>query len=258
MLRLNKGISEQHRYQIRLWDIPVDFADVDLAALAPEEKLLSHLAQVLKKHAGDFIGIQEVHHLLNRVEQKFPELVREVIPKLMSVQKLTEIVKRLVEEDIPIKDFRLILQTLSGVQPEDKDPVTLTEQVRIGLKRTLSHLYSESGRRLNVVTIEPEIETQIRKGIQKNGQECFLVLHPTQLKQLAYHFKHCLFQIGPRPARTVILTQMELRRYVRKIIEHDLPHQVVLSYQELDPKLILNPVGSIHYPLETETLAVAQ
>lgn len=226
--------------------------------LAPEEMLLRHLARVLKKHAGDFIGIQEVHHLLNIVELKFPDLVREVIPKMMSIQKLTEIVKRLVEEDVPIKDFRLILQTLSGIQPEEKDPVTLTEQVRIGLRRTLSYLYSEEGRRLNVVTIEPDIEASIRRGIQKNGQECFLVLPPSQLQELAYTFKYCLFQIVPRPPRTVILTQLELRRYVRKIIENDLPHQAVLSYQELDPKLVLNPVGKVQYPLEAETVVVMQ
>jgi type III secretion protein V len=236
----------------------MDLGPRDIKALGPEEMLLRHLAQVLKKHAGDFIGIQEVHHLLSIVELKFPELVREVIPKMMSVQKLTEVVKRLVEEDVPIKDFRLILQILSGIQPEEKDPVTLTELVRVGLRRTLSHLYSEEGRRLNVVTIEPEIEAVIRKGIQKAGQECFLVLPPRQLEELAYAFKYCLFQIVPRPARSVILTQLELRRYVRKIVEQHLPLQAVLSYQELDPKLILNPIGKIAYPLEAETVAVAQ
>jgi type III secretion protein V len=119
-------------------------------------------------------------------------------------------------------------------------------------------LYSEAGRRLNVVTIAAEIEAAIRRGIQKNGQECFLVLPPDQLRELANTFKQCLFQIVPRPARTVILTQLELRRYVRKIIEHDLPNQAVLSYQELDPKLILNPLGKVHYPLDAETVMVAQ
>jgi type III secretion protein V len=304
-LRLNEQIPETFRYQIRIWDVPVDYGYIDpefccrisgkipapsaetppvkegntihgtpiqlyhihqkknleqrgIHTLGPEEMLLRHIARILKKHAGDFIGIQEVHHLLAIVEMKFPDLVREIIPKMMTVQKLTEIVKRLVEEEVPIKDFRLILQTLSGIQPEEKDPVTLTEQVRIGLRRTLSYLYSEAGQRLHVVTIEPEIETTIRQGIQKNGQECFLVLPPRQLEELAFSFKHCLLRMNPRPARTVILTQMELRRYVRKIIENDLPNQAVLSYQELDPKLVLNPLGTIHYPLDAETVVVAQ
>lgn len=255
--RLNARFTEPYRYQLRLWDVPVAGGDLvrrKTSDLGPEGRLLRHVGRILKKHAGDFLGIQEVHNLLNLVEIKYPELVREVIPKLMSVQKLTQIVKRLVEEGLPVKDFRLILQTLAACQPEDKDPVILTEQVRRGMRRTLSCLYSEGGKRLNVVTIEPEIETEIQQAIQKKDQECFLVLPPERLRVLAFAFKDCFANILFRPARTVILTRMELRRYVRKIIDRELPHQAVLSYEELDPQLTLHPVGRVRFPLEAETV----
>lgn len=300
-ITLNKDLRNSFRYQIRIWDVPVDYGIMNpehcaligqpgpnfeepghttetvhgtpiqlyqiqkknaleqkgINTFGPEEMFLRHLARVLKKHAGDFIGIQEVHNLLNRVEMNFPELVREVVPKMMTIQKLTEVIKRLVEEDVPIKDFRLILQTLSTCQPEEKDPVTLTEQVRVGLKRTLTFMYAEDGERLNAFTLDPEIEEEIRKAIRRQGQECYLVLPPERLNTLGRTLQHSLARSRGKARRPVILTQLELRRYVRKIIENVLPHTPVLSFQELDPKVVIHPLGTIHNPYEAQTVVVA-
>lgn len=247
-----------HGTPIQLWDLheKQSLSEKGLSTYGPEEMLLRHLARVLKRHAGDFVGIQEVHDLLNRVELHYPELVREVVPKMISVQKLTEIIKRLVEEDVPIKDFRLILQTLSCSDPESKDPITLTEQVRIGLRRTLTFMHTVEGNRLPVFTINPDIEDEIRGGIRKSGSECYLVLAPDRLKTLAQTFKDCIARSRAPSKKTVILTQMEIRRYVRKLTEQDLPEQTVLSFEELDPKVVISPIGTITPADEYEDLTV--
>lgn len=228
-----------------------------IKTLGPEEMLLRHLARILKSHAGDFIGIQEVHLLLSGVERHYPELVKEVCPKMMSIQKMTEVVKRLVEEEVPIKDFRLILQTLSTANPEEKDPVTLTEQVRVGLKRSITFKYVSGANRLNAYTLDPQIEDEIKKGIRRNGNECFLVLPPSQIRFLAESFRNGILRGAKASGPKVIVTQLELRRYVRKIIEQDLPQIPVLSFQELDSKVMLNPLGCIAHPLEAQTVVVA-
>src|SRR3989338_4584074 len=184
-----------HGTRVALWEVGKrsQLAEQGLATFAPEEMLLRHLVRVLKKHAGDFIGIQEVRNQLNLVEMHFPELVREVCPKMMSVQKLTEIVKRLVEEGVPIKDFRLILQTLSCAQPETKDPVTLTEQVRMGLRRTITFMHAREGNQLPVLTIDPQIEDEIKGAIQKNGSECYLALPPNRIQAISSAFKQTVW-----------------------------------------------------------------
>ena len=151
----------------------------------------------------------------------------------------------MVEEEVPIKDFRLILQTLSTCSPEDKDPVSLTEQVRIGLKRTLTHKYSEEGNRVSALTLDQEIEDEVRGAIRQNGQECFLVLAPERLKYIAQTVKACLSRSRGTAVKPVLLTQLEIRRYVRKIVEHELPQLPVLSYQELDPKAVIHPLGVV-------------
>lgn len=213
----------------------------------PEEMLLRHIARVLRKNAGDFIGIQEVRNLLTKVEQNYPELVREVVPKLMSIQKLTEIVKRLVEEEVSIRDFRLILQTLSCLTPDTKDPVTLTEQVRVGLKRAITHRYTHGGNRLKVITLAQDIEEAVRGNIQRNGQECYLAIPPEKMRQMTKAFKALAAQLEKQSQTPVLLTQIDIRRYVRKLVEQDYPELAVLSFQELDSKVMLEQVGEVNF-----------
>lgn len=246
-----------HGTKVALWDVGKKEAlsKQGVSLFGPEEMLLRHLARVLNKHAGDFIGIQETRNLLNRVELSYPELVREVVPKMMSIQKLTEIVKRLVEEEVPIKDFRLILQTLSCAQPENKDSVTLTEQVRIGLRRTITYRHLKEGNQLSTFTINPQIEDEIGKAIQKNGAECYLALPPDRLQIILQAFKDCLWQNQIDPSQCVVLTNLEIRRYVRKIIEEEIPELAVLSFQELDPKVLIDQVGVVSFGSETEVVA---
>lgn len=241
-------------YQLR--DKPL-LARQGIAAFGPEEMVLRHVARLLKKHAGDFVGIQEVHHLVGIVEKNYPELVRQVVPKQISVQKLTEVVKRLVEEGVPIKDFRLILETLSGAQPDDKDPIALTEQVRIGLKRTLSFLHSGEDKRLAAYTLAPEIEAELLGAIRRNGQECYLVLPPERMKYLAQLFKNTLAAARRERRPAVILATTDVRRYVRKLIEQHLPHQAVLSFAELDPQVVVQHLGCVEDPMEGKTVVVS-
>ncbi|MBI2340062.1 MAG: type III secretion system export apparatus subunit SctV [Deltaproteobacteria bacterium] len=247
-----------HGTPVALWEVAKrnELAEKGIATFAPEEMVLRHLARVLKKHAGDFIGIQEVRNQLNLVEMHFPELVREVCPKMMSIQKLTEIIKRLVEESVPIKDFRLILQTLSCCQPETKDPVTLTEQVRIGLRRTITFMHARDGNQLPVLTLDPQIEDEIKGAIQKNGSECYLALSPDRIQAISGAFKQSLWQNHINPRQCVALTNLEIRRYVRKIVEDEMPDLSVLSFQELDPKVLIQQLGTVSLDASPETIAV--
>jgi type III secretion protein V len=241
-----------HGTPISLWNIQMKnkLSQNGILTFGPDEMLLRHLGKVLKRHSGDFIGIQEVRDLLNRVEMCHPELVSEVVPKMMSIQKLTEITKRLVEEGVPIKDFRLILQTLSASQPETKDPVTLTEQVRIGLKRTITFMHMQHNQELGVLTLNGDIEDEIRSAIQQNGSECYLALPPERLNTLIDSFRNTIDRSIIQQKRVVVLTHLDIRRYVRKIIENDFEDLEVLSFQELDPKALINVVATINSTTE--------
>ncbi len=218
----------------------------------PEEMLLKHLAQVLKRHANEFIGIQEVKNILVEVEKSHAELVKEVVPRLISINRLTEIVKRLVEENVPIKDFRLILETLAGCAADSKDSAALTELVRNGLKRVLCAQYASPNKELGIVTLNPDWENEIAAHIQSAGGESYLHLPPERIQAMQHHTAQHLLHHHLHSKNLVLITQPETRRYVRKILESVLPDLAVLSYAELMGNLKTRHFGEVRESMSQE------
>jgi len=243
-----------NRYDIKIYEIPVEEGFLSIESclvrdedLGLEEILLKHLAKIIIKHASEFIGIQEVKDILTNVENHHPELVREVVPRLVTVQKFTDIIKRLVEEGVSVKDFRIILETLTVVHPEDKSTVDLTELVRIGLKRQITYKHTGNSGRLDCFGLDPEIEDEVCQGIKKSGQDYYLTLPPEKLESIKEAVSLTYQNHQTIPRRTVLLTQPEVRRYVRKIIETEMPDVSVLSYQELEPHVVIEQRDTISW-----------
>jgi type III secretion protein V len=104
--------------------------------------LAYHLSLLLTRHASSFIGMQETKFLLDRMEERAPDLVREAT-RLLPIQRISDIFQRLVQEQVSIRDLRTILQALIDWAPKEKDAVMLTEYVRGALKRQISYMYSK-------------------------------------------------------------------------------------------------------------------
>jgi type III secretion protein V len=211
----------------------------------PIPYLVLELATALKRHAADFLGIQEVQAMLDEVTRAIPALVKEVIPKLVPVTSLAEILQRLVQEEIPIRDFRAILQSLARWGQVEKDPATLAEYVRSDLKQQISFKFSRGTRELSVYLLDPQIEGSIRSAIQRTAQGSYLALDPDTARKILAAARKSLSNLPSTASRPIVLTAVDVRRYLKKLIELDMPHVVVLSYQEISPLLQVQPVGRI-------------
>jgi type III secretion protein V len=208
--------------------------------------LILHLSAVLRRHAREFIGVQEVQTMLDQLEKAFPALVREVVPKVVSVLRLTDILARLTEEEISIRDLRGILQALADYGQIEADNVMLTERVRASLRRYLSHKHARGTNALVVYLLDPEIEDAIRGSIKRNSAGTHLALEPDLAQEIIQAVKSECGQLPPTAQRPVILTAMDIRRYVRKLLEYEFnPPMTVVSYQELSPELNVQPVARI-------------
>ncbi len=220
----------------RMWDI--------------SEYLILHLSYVLRRHAHEFLGLQEIQNMLGELEKTHPALVKELVPKVVTLLQLTEIFQRLVQEDIAIRDLKSVFSTLAQWGEIERDTLLLTEHVRAGLKRYITHKYAGSANTLAVYLLDPEIEDMIRDSIRRTEKGNYLALEPdvTQEiieavgKEIASH----PFPPGAKPP--VILTTAEVRRYFRKIIELEFPQLSVLSYQELSENLRIQPIARVGLP----------
>ena len=206
--------------------------------------LTFHLAHVLKKYAEEFVGIQESRYLLEKMEGTFGELIKEV-QRLLPVNKITEIFQRLVSEDISIRNLRSILQSLVVWGHKEKEVVQLTEYVRSSLKRYVSYKYSNGKNMLPVYLLDQDVEDTIRGGIRQTSAGSYLALDPSTSARFVENVKNQVGKIGHLEHKPVLITSMDIRRYVRKLLELEVYDLAVLSHQELTEEITVQPLGRI-------------
>jgi type III secretion protein V len=206
--------------------------------------LTHHLAFVLKKYASDFLGLQETKYLLEQMEPRFGEIVREV-QRVLPIHKLTEVLQRLVQEEISIRNLRVVLQALIDWGQKEKDTVLLVEYVRSSLRRYISYKYAGNRNMLPVYLLDPEIEEMIRKAIRQTSGGAFLALDPASAKAFITAVKKAVGNLDLLAQKPVLLTTMDVRRYIKKLLESELRGLPVLSYQELTEEINIQPLEKI-------------
>jgi type III secretion protein V len=207
--------------------------------------IVLHLADILQRHARDFVGLQEVSELVERLEKAFPALVKEVVPKLVSLPQLVDVLRRLVEERISIRDLKAILEALADHAGYENDPVVLTELVRAALSLQIASSFAGLRQKLHVVLLDPVIEDTVRSAVHPARGGARLALEPELWRSIIEATARTLRPVMQAGVRPVILTSAEVRRFVRCVLERELPEVAVLSYEELPPDLTIEPLGRV-------------
>jgi type III secretory pathway component EscV len=205
------------------------------------DELAKPLHQLLRRNAGRFLGLSGTQALLDALEQVDSVSVRQVIPRLVTLPQLNEILLRLIEEGVSIRDLSAILAALGRVAQNEKDPYRLAELVREAQKDALLYQLSQGSGRLRVIVLDPTLEDMIRMAISKNGLGQNLSMSASALKDVLLAITRAFEEatVTGSGAPQAILVAPEIRRHLRKVIESVLPDVAVLSYSELLPELIL-------------------
>lgn len=212
--------------------------------LTPDRILTYHLSLVLKEYAQDFIGIQETRYLLEQMEGSYSELVKEV-QRILPLQKMTEIFQRLVSEDISIRNLRVILEAMVEWGQKEKDVLQLTEYIRSSLKRYICYKYANGQNMLPAYLLEQSLEDTIRSSIRQTSAGCYLALDPSVTQQFISDVKQTIGDLSRMPNKPVLVVSMDVRRYVRKLIEAEYYELPVLSFQELTQQINIQPLGRV-------------
>lgn len=210
----------------------------------PADVITLHLSRVMKKYVHEFVGIQETQGYLDFASRGVPKLVEE-ITKTVSIHQITDVLQRLVQEAVSIRDIKSILDALGEWGRVEKDPVMLTEYVRSSLRRYISFRYTGGKDTLFVYLLDPEIEDVIRGAIRRTSTGAFLSLDPAITHDILDAIRREVANLPPTAQQPVIVTDMELRRFVRKMVELEFPQLAVVSFQELTPELNVQPIGRV-------------
>ncbi|MEZ0472862.1 type III secretion system export apparatus subunit SctV [Luteimonas salinilitoris] len=213
-------------------------------ARAPLDVIVEHCRGALQRRLGGFLGIQETSNLFGRMQRDYPDLVKEML-RVVAPQRVADVLRRLAEEGVPIRNLRDAFEAITDVGGREKDVVLLTEYVRVALKREIADRYSDSERTLHVLLIHPELEDKLRQSVRVAGGASQLAISPELAARLGNEVRAHLGRQSP-DVRPVLLCSLDVRRHLRKLMEVDFFELPVLSYQELAPDLRIVQAGQIN------------
>ncbi|NLG87849.1 MAG: flagellar biosynthesis protein FlhA [Clostridiaceae bacterium] len=210
----------------------------------PPSIIATHMTEVIKKHAHELLGRQDVQTLLDNVKNSYPAIVEELVPKLLTLGEVQKVLANLLREGVSIRDMVTILETLADYAPVTRDTDMLTEYVRQALGRAISRTFI-TPENSDVITIDPQLEQMIMDSVQKTEVGAYLTIEPSVtnkiINNLAKHVEK-IVQLGKQP---VVLASPVVRLYFKRLTEQSIPGLVVLSYNELDPSIEVNSVGMV-------------
>ncbi|MCD9032376.1 type III secretion system export apparatus subunit SctV [Luteimonas sp. Y-2-2-4F] len=218
--------------------------EADEAARAPLDVLADHTRSALQRRLGGFLGIQETSNLFGKMQRDYPDLVKEML-RVVAPQRVADVLRRLAEEGVPIRNLRDAFEAITDVGGREKDVVLLTEYVRVALKREIADRYADAERTLHVLLIHPELEDKLRQSVRVAGGASQLAISPELAARLGGEVRAHLGRQAPG-VRPVLLCSLDVRRHLRKLMEVDFFELPVLSYQELAPDLRIVQAGQIN------------
>lgn len=207
--------------------------------------MATHLTEVLRKHASELLGRQEVQNLLDNLSKMYPKAVEELVPNLLSLGAVQKVLQNLLEERISIRDLLTIVETLADCAPLTKDPDLLTEYVRNKMSRSFISPHIGEDGYLKLITMSQNVEDLLLKGIQKTEHGSYLSVDPNIADSIISSIKKEAEKAMSKNIQPILLTTPLIRRHLRKMIEYFVPSLMVLSQSELLSDIGFKAIGKV-------------
>ncbi|HET7527432.1 MAG TPA: flagellar biosynthesis protein FlhA [Burkholderiaceae bacterium] len=233
------GAADADRWELLAFEVPIASGSVPDE---PHVALGEPVRQALRRHAPLFLGAQDTTNLLTRAANDMPDVVKEVL-RALPLQRVSEVLRRLISEGVSIRNLRDILEALSEIAQRDKDVHALTEFTRVALRRQVSHQVAPQGR-LDAVMMQPQLEEMLRQSVRVSGGVSQLALDPEVARRVCDSLVGSIMRHKP----AALVTAIDVRWHVRKLIEPECFDTPVLSYHELAPTLKLDVLDRVAPP----------
>lgn len=204
--------------------------------------LATHLSEIIRQHASDLLGRQELGKLLERLKNTHPKVIEELVPDVMSVGQILRVLKNLLSESIPVRDLPSILESLADHASRTKDPDLLTESVRETLAATITQIFSQDGK-LKVLVLDPDLDEAISKSLVKTEDGVQITLDPKRALDMINALQVECDRLANEGVQPIVLTSPSIRMYFKKLIERQIKNCNVISHAEISALSQLESVG---------------
>ncbi len=207
--------------------------------------IATHISEIIKKHAHEMVGRQELQQLLDNLSSSFPKVVDELVPNLLNLGTVLRVIKNLLREGVSIRDLRTILETLADYGGLTKDPEMLTEFTRQALGRYIIDQYKRDDETLCIISLDRRVEEIVAEGIQPSEQGSYLAIEPNTAQAILSSIRQEIEKFNQAGTNPALLASPSIRRHVKKLTERFVPNLAVLSHNEIPSNVKIQSLGVV-------------
>lgn len=209
----------------------------------PSTVVATHLSQIIQTHAHELLGHEEVQKLLDMLKETQPKLVDELVPDTLPLSVVVKVLQNLLEERVPIRDTRTIVETLAEQGTRTKEPAQLTMAVRESLGRMITQSIYGLQEELPVITLDPQLEQLLLDTVQGTGNAGGF--EPGLADRLQQSLSESAQRQEMAGQAAVLLTSPQLRGWLHRLTRHSVPNLHVLAYSEVPDEKKIRIVASV-------------
>ncbi len=207
--------------------------------------LVTHLTEILKDYMPELLSYAEVQKLLRDLAPEHQKLVEDLVPTQISISGIHRVLQALLRERVSIRDMPTILEGVAEAVASTANAAFIVEHVRTKLSRQLCHANKSLDGMLPILMLSPDWEQAFAEALIGQGEEKQLALAPTRLQAFINDVRNAYNQAAQMMESPVLLTSPAIRPYVRSLVERFRPQTVVLSQNEVHPKMRLKTLGQV-------------
>jgi flagellar biosynthesis protein FlhA len=218
----------------------------------PATVIITHLTELIRRHAHELLGRQEVQTLLDRLAKNQPKVIEELVPQHLSVGGVQKVLQNLLREGISIRDLVTILESLADHAPRQKDPEQLTEHVRQALGRSITKRFVSADGTLALITLAAPVERALLEALQRTEDGAVLAIEPALAQRLMGRLGDWLERFATQHLPPALLCSAVLRPHLRRLVERVLPSFAIISPPEIASNVRIRSLGVVTLEAEPE------
>jgi len=232
-------------------DEPVkDMAEMEgYTIVDPSTVVATHLTEVIKKNAHELLGRQETQELLDKLKEKYPKLVDDVIPAILDLGTVNRVLQALLRERVSIRNLQSIMEVLATFGTTNKHPDYLIEKVRLTLKRQITEAMVSADNNLYVFTLPSKIEQTLASSLQNtdDGQE--IVIDPALAQKILSAIMKKSDECIARGLPPLMIISPPIRLPMRRFVEKFVPNVNIMSHNEISETVRIESLGMLEIDL---------
>jgi flagellar biosynthesis protein FlhA len=207
--------------------------------------LSTHLTELLKNNMSDLLSYGEVQKLLKELPKEQGELIKDIVPSLVTISGIQRVLQLLLAERISIRDLSTILEGIADALAFSRNPSTMVEHVRARLARQICAQNTSHNGYLPLIALSAKWEQAFAESLIGTGEERSLAMQPSKLSEFMAAVRDAFERAAREGEAPVLVTSASIRPFVRSLVERFRSQTTVLSQSEIHPRAKLKTVGSV-------------